>query len=694
MQTRFYVRSWLLFVLMLTQGELLQAQEPVSNAHAADHQPGLQEQFNTASAAWEKDDCAAALPIFAQLAQDPHFKPGTLPAAAIGLRRGLCLLQTGHADEGEPMVAAALPRIRTEGQAFDAEVAMAEYQLGAQAMARWDHDTALAHFRAALTRQQGVERLKTLSRIAQLTAFDGDRVGMDATDEALRILQPEGATPSRAGLAQWHTLHARILLNQGDIKGGRAEMKLALSLSGGEKDSINLAEALMRADVAQAAMLDHDQDDAYKYMALSGSGRIEGSPFARARVMDPPACGPDTGLSPQDSAVVEFSIDENGQVHSAQPIYSASGYAQASAFARAVFTWAWAPQDAAKIPAFFRAASRVELRCSNADGDGAGGGASPLTPLRARFMSWARGAMAPYLPAAALVGGDDAKGPAWPMLVTAAQAAQDRKDNAGELAARTWLAQIDLRPPSQVLASIERAQSLTAEPGVPPEPRNGALVLLRAAVLDARWSNPVTAAASLLALTNDPAVAQDALAQDTALLLWTGQGSTRQKGEAAMQPLQRVANDSRLGDHHPLRQFAQLRLATEAARKGDLAQAQSLFQATGLNAEQCALIGPRPAMASQGNKTFPDDAQRWGFEGWVRTEFDIQADGHTSDVRAVVAYPPFIFASAAQRILKSSRYQSSYRPEGGAACSANNENVNFRILNNPGTVHLKTKKST
>lgn len=71
-----------------------------------------------------------------------------------------------------------------------------------------------------------------------------------------------------------------------------------------------------------------------------------------------------------------------------------------------------------------------------------------------------------------------------------------------------------------------------------------------------------------------------------------------------------------------------------------------------------------------------DDARlgalRWGFEGWVRTEFDIQADGHTL----------------------GARYQSSFRPDGGAACSANNAMVKFMIPNNMGTVSIRTKKKT
>lgn len=670
-----------------------QQKEPVLAPSAG--KASLQEQFNTASAAWEKDDCATALPIFATLAADPHFKPGSLSGSVVGLRRGLCLIHTGHGDEGEAMVAAALPGVRAGGKGFDVDVAMAEYRLGSLAMDRWDHDTALTHLRASLALEHDAGRLQALARIAQLTAFDGGREGLDATDEALRLLQPAGATPNRAVLAQWHTLHARILLNQGNVKAGRAELKSALTLSGGaEKDKVSLPEALLRADVAEAAMLDHDRDEAYKFMALSGAGRIEKSPFARATVMEPPSCGPDTGLTNEDSAVVEFSIGDDGLVSGAQPIYSAGNYAKASAFARAVSTWAWTPQDAANIPAFFRAASRIELRCTNVDGNGSGG-ASPLAPLRHRFNEWAQGVLVSYLPAESLV---DDKPLTWPMLVTAAQTAQDRKDEAAELALRTLLASIDLRPAVTARASIERARALTQGSGQPLAARNAALVLLTDATPEQREHHRYDGAMSpaLLALASDPTVAGDALAQDTALLLAVRQWSRASASSPqAAEALQRVAGDARLGDHHPLRQFAQLRLANDAARKGDLAQAQSLFQATGLSTEQCALIGPKPAMTSDGAgaTAFPTDALRWGFEGWVRTEFDIQADGHTAGVRAVVSYPPFIFANAAQRILNAARYQSSYRPNGGAACSANNEMVKFTIPGNSSTVSVTKKKA-
>ena len=679
--------------LALMQGGMVQAQEQKDALpRASAGKASLQQQFDTASAAWEKNDCATALPLFAALASDPHFKPGTLPSSVIALRQGLCLIQTGHGDEGEAMVATALPGVRAGGQGFDGDVAIAEYQLGVQAMSRWDHDTALPHLRASLALEHDTGRLKALGQIAQLTAFDGGREGLDAVDEALRLLQGAGASPNKAVVAQWHALHARILLNQGDVKGGRAELKTALALAGGEKDNINLAEALLRADVAQAAMLDHDKDEAYRFMALSGAGRIEKSPFARAKVMEPPSCGPDTGLTPQDSAVVQFSIGDDGLVSDAQPIYATGNYAKASAFARAVTTWAWAPQDAANIPAFFRAASRIELRCTNADGNG--GGASPIVPLRQRFAAWAKGIKGPYT---SLLNSGDDKPVAWPALVAAAQAAQDHADGAAELAIRTLMAPVDLRPATAVRASIDRARLLAQGGNWPPAVSNAALVLLTAVTPDqtGRRSSGAVASSALLTLADGPALAQDALAQDTALLLAVSLPAKAPDTLKADQILQRVAGDGRLGDHHPLRQFAQLRLASDAARQGDLTQAQSLFQATGLSAEQCALIGPKPAIISGAHSSdFPTDALRWGFEGWVRTEFDIQADGHTADVRAVASYPPFIFADAAQRIGRGARYQSSFRPDGGAACSANNQMINFKIPGNLRTVSVTTKKKT
>lgn len=681
------MHSTMLAMLLLAQGSVVQS-SPQGAPEPS--RASLQDTFNTASAAWEAVDCVRALPLFDALAADPRLKPGSLPAAAVGLRSGDCMVRSGRQAEGEARIAAALPVLRAAGKEFDVDVGIGYYQLGVLAMERWDHDTALAHLRAALAVAQGEQRLRVLSLIAQLTAFDGGREGLDAADEGLRLVQLGNPSASRMAIAQWHTLHARILLNQGQTKAGRDELRLALSLSGGEKERVSLGDALLRADLAQAAMLDHDKEDAYKFMAMSGAGRVANSPFANAVVMAAPSCGVDTGLEPQDMAVVEFAIGDDGQVISAQPVFSTANYAKATAFARAVRQWAWKPEDVGRIPVFFRAASRMELHCSNA-----GGTMSPLAPLMQRFDGWARAALAPYL-------AQDSK-PGWPPLLDAARAAQGKGDVAGELAARTLLANVDLRPVRDIQASLDRAGALVVMLDQP-EPRAAARVLLAVAGFDLkrRMGRLVGDRGfvpqeqdDLLVLARDPQIAADPLAQDSALLQvvvrrWRGDG-----GEQGQAVLLRVAGDARLGDRHPLRQFAQLRLANDAARKGNLASAQQFFKATGLDEEQCALIGPQPVMKADnsGGNDFPDQPLRWGFEGWARTEFDIAADGHTLGMRTLAAYPPFVFSDAARRIVGKARYQSSYRPGGGAACSANTEVVNFLIPGNTNTVKMVKKKT-
>ncbi len=652
--------------------------------------PGLQDMFNTATAAWEGGDCAAALPLFAQLAKDPRVKLGSLPAAAIAVRRGDCLARTGQVDEGETLIASGLPQLRAGGENFAKDVALAELQLGQLAMQRWDHDSALAHFDAALALQQGQERLAGLNMIAKLTAFDGGQRGLSAAEEGLKLEQA-APKPDKQRIGEWQAPHASILLNQGKVKEGYAELKTALRLQSNGSADTSLGEAVLFADLAQAAMLNHDSGEAYLNMAKSGAGRLDKAPFAKAASIDLPECGPDTGLDPQDSAVVLFAIDADGSVSDAQTIYTTGTYAKAAAFASAVKLWNWKPEDAAKMPAFFRYSARVELRCTSAQGSG---GAWAGGPLKQRFAAWTaqqEGGASPAEGATA----------SWRRWLVLAEAAQAKGQIGTELAARTFLATDDLRSKPEALASIERAFALLALPdvNVTAEARAAARVFLTkeknawiaasARKVNVR-SQPIDTA--LLALADDPQIAADALAQTTAVLLAVPARPVSSDAERSMAAVRRVALDERLGEHHPLRQLAQLRLANDAARAGDLSAAQTWFAKTGLNQEQCALIGPRPALTQLNTSDYPYDALAYGFEGWVQTKFDIQADGRTAATRAVIAYPPLIFVKSATAKLSTARYQSSFRPEGGAACSANRETLSFKISGNENTAKVITTK--
>lgn len=176
--------------------------------------PTLQQQFNAATDAAQAGDCKTAMPLFEALAKDPRVKPGSLPAAAIAVREGHCLLSAGRNDEGEALVEAGLPVMRAAGANYAGDVAGAEIELGNLASLRHDEALAIAHYRAALTLLTGDERITPLLDLAQVTAFDGGTEPLADADEALKLAMAKGQ-PDKKVLAYIHDIHARILMNQG-----------------------------------------------------------------------------------------------------------------------------------------------------------------------------------------------------------------------------------------------------------------------------------------------------------------------------------------------------------------------------------------------------------------------------------------------------------------------------------------------
>ncbi|MEO5586161.1 MAG: hypothetical protein ABIQ81_00555, partial [Novosphingobium sp.] len=513
-----------------------------------------------------------------------------------------------------------------------------------------------------------------LSRLAQATTFDGGTTPLGYIDEALQITASE-RNSSKDLLAQLRALRGRTLLNLGRNEEAYTELKQALDLSGGLTLKVSLSEASMRGDLALAALLTNRKDDARRYLAYTGQGRLEKAPFNAAQSMSPPDCGEVSGLRPEDFAVVEFSIGDDGAVTRSQTVYSTGGRAVAAAFAKAVSDWYWTPEAVKAIPLFYRL-TRVELRCTAADGPSQ----NVEKELGARFAEWAA-VQTGLRPVEG--GGRQAELDALSRTIDSAKASGPFPRYAAALSSRALAAP---RSSEQVVSSLDQILQAPEAALLPAEVRN----TLRFYRLQAVQTSSITRtkrltdgdrlrlATELFAFAAEPAVADDPLLTATAKLSALSYLHKRLAADQRAAAIQQVANDTRLAPGNSVRQYALLQLANDAAATGDLSSAQAYFQRTGLTEEQCALLGPKPEMRKDGTAAgFPNEAAEYGFEGWVRLEFDITAAGAPIGSRAVIAYPPFIFVDSATKMSQAARFRSSYRPGGNMACAANNSNYRF-----------------
>ncbi|MEG8025000.1 hypothetical protein QP162_12250 [Sphingomonas aurantiaca] len=137
--------------------------------------------------------------------------------------------------------------------------------------------------------------------------------------------------------------HAILLLNRGSYEPARLYAVEAVKQLGGMTSKTDLRDVSARSDAAIASLLAGKSEDARRYMAMTGAGRLTKGEFDPAVQMDVPPCGGEADLRPADMAVVEFTIGDDGIVRNVSPIYAAGGGAVALDFARAVRDWSWTP---------------------------------------------------------------------------------------------------------------------------------------------------------------------------------------------------------------------------------------------------------------------------------------------------------------------------------------------------------------
>jgi tetratricopeptide (TPR) repeat protein len=631
-----------------------------------------QQLFNAATDAVNAGRCTEALPLADALLARPAITGNSRILATVKLRRSQCLVSSGRFEEAKADIDSALKAIPGDDLVLAGDIAEAHLSLGKMYFLGFDFESATVEFERANALLRPGERRRTLEWLAMATMFEpGDR----SIDYAARLLTLANQMPEKVRKrmsANARTVHARALMNHGHAAAAYSELKEALAEQGGLTMQVHLGDVVTRSDLALAALLNGDRRSAKEYMAYTGAGRFEKGPLESAQQMSPPLCGGTADLKPDDMAIIQFTIDDEGGVKNVTPVYASRTGPVAAEFARAVTGWSWKPQDAKNISAFFRTAMRVELRCSN-------------TAWHPDVTDILKKELSAFLADKHLESPSGISGTPPPASTIQALVAQQSIDGHElesvplmlSIATSTELTQ------DERLGWFDRARAVLAKAGAP---------LAALTYIDVRrslWESGYKRdykkqRAYLRTLLARADIAADHGVADTLRLLIAEAHYGSPPPADAEGLLTSVAEDTALAEHDPLRTGAWLRLATLQSESGNLAAARASYTQSGLSAQECSLVDATPVLRRSvgGSFDFPMDALYWGFEGWVVAEFDIKPDGTTTSQRAVVAYPPLIFSESTIEGLKRVRYTQTYRPEGGLGCGGKQYKLNFRSRSN------------
>ena len=653
-----------------------------SAAHAAP--PGsMQAMFDSAQESldtgkfWDAERGFRALQDRALAAPKPN--PRTLAAARLGLGEA----RAGLGDEAGAIALyqQALPVFVGPG---DEPVRHRLLQaLGRAEEAGLDWAPAQQHYREALALtppEDARGRIATRIMVARTSMFDDP--ARTATDLEAGLSEAEATLAKEPGpLSSYYALYGRALMNADKVKDARVALDRALKLSGGLKLTAHLSDIVIRNDAALAAQLDGDLSEAINYTVYTGAGREAKSSLKPPTEGQPPACGGAADVKPDDLAVVQFSIGNDGSVISAIPIYASRPGPMAIEFARAVRGWSWSPEATATIAPFFRTAARLELRCTTRAER-----RSTEDLLLPDVRDWV----------AKLPGGE----------TFSLDPADDTVQRATALRAR--LAQGGPAGGGDPVALLPTLMTLAASKHVDQIETNALWTRADAIVRAAHAPVPVIAWTAIRrAITNivvtkrlfvsrfdpvapllgDPAIPAGSRARAGVLLVGAERSSYRRTDPRAIALLGEAlaTPPSALPEGDPIRQAAAIRLASLQAAAGDRASAETTYRTGGLAPDQCALLDAEPVPVSRAvsSNDYPDKMLRLDFRGWAKTEFDVLATGKTQKQRTIIAYPPFLFGDTANRVLKRFVFRPTFRPEGAISCGGYQFGVSFVIPDHP-----------
>ena len=638
--------------LMMTQAAAVSAPAPPTS---------IQQAFDAASKLDVDGTPAARLAAWRALEAKVAHNRRT--AAIVRVREGAALLALAQRDDAAAALRSGLADLPANDPTLRGDRYAATIDLALLAEDGLDYASAAEQFRAAEALADiPVDKLSAQIGLIRTSTFVDPDQALAAVARADAVLA--SSKPGKNVAALVRRTHAELLLNRGDIAGAKVQAAAAVKLLGGLTMHANLDDVSARSDYAIAALLGGDADSAREYLAYTGAGRLPKGAFDPGLGMRVPDCGGEAGLKPADMAVVEFSVADDGRVMLNRPVYAAGGGKVALEFAKAVGDWSWTPEKVQALPPFFRYRVRVEMRCSTAF-------------ERPSIESYLDAGLGRWLAdkgvelSAPPTGSDAAVLPVLRAQLAAVEARQGHD-------ALALVPILHLIANNGLVGREETNAVATRELAI--VERNGGVGVPRLAVERKVWAssrddegkfwrervlavaaprydgNPETRGAIRLMVAN----------------AW-GRSAGRARGY-----VQQVASDTALPKDNPIRIAALIRLASLEQQAGQPEAARAAYEQSGVSANACAMIDSPPHFLSAGG-TFPQEALRWGFEGWTQVQFDVRADGKVTGERAVISYPPFVFTKAGADTLAGARYSKSFRPDGALGCGGATQRVRFAL---------------
>lgn len=625
-----------------------------------------QERFNEGTLALQSKEYEKALAVFGEL-ENLSIKDANVQAV-IKIRKGEALYYLNRGIEAQSHFSQALENIDRNAPNYRPDIFSANNLLGKISLGQFQYNAASQYYLEAAKAAPNVSSKLNVMAGATMAAIFVD------IDEALPIaieaneLAKKSEKVSKDIQAQAEMVLGRVYLNKQQFSAARRHFNKAVLKLGGLTRRVKLNDIQARSDHATASALMNDPAKMRHYLSYTGAGRFEGSAFLKASDVQLPACDPKKNIMPDDVVIIELGITKLGEVFYSRPIYSNKPEIIAIPFAKAVKNWSWTQQEVATIDPFYRALTRLELRCTQKTP----AQPNPRSSLSPTFAKWIENNQ--------LARPDNLSDAAFAARLL--QASEEIEDSgvATKRAVAIWtqLAMNSSITLGKKAFYLEKAFATAEQLQAPSQ----ALVFLKLLV---PHDDRKRSLEYLKALKDDKNLNDNELVNAVLALSINDVEKRGANADYIVPLLQEVIDDSRLVSNHPLKVGAQVRLASLYQQLNEEEFAKQIFKKTGLAANQCAAIDSKPKLLSTGSisKLYPSDMLRMGITGFSKAEYDITADGQVTNQRIVMAYPPFGFTDASEKIIGRGRYEKSYRPDGGLGCSNDTNFIRFRIPGNP-----------